>query len=40
MIQAISTLHPAAQVAAIIAIGACICVGLWQMFKTFRVMIS
>lgn len=34
--EALSQLHPAAQVAAIIAIAAVACVFIWQIFKTMR----
>jgi hypothetical protein len=32
----IASLHPAAQVAAVIAIGAIVCICAWQFFKTMR----
>jgi hypothetical protein len=36
MANALSQLHPAAQVFAIIAIAAVVCVAVWQFFKTLR----
>jgi hypothetical protein len=40
MLETIEKLHPAAQVVAVIAIGAFWCVLVWQMFKTFRSFIK
>lgn len=34
--EEIAKLHPIAQVAAIVAIGAVVCVFIWQAFKTLR----
>ena len=32
----IEKLHPVAQVAAIVVIGACVCMFIWQFWKTIR----
>lgn len=40
MIEAISKLHPAAQVAAILGITACICTGIYCTFEFFKKVID